>query len=62
MQDVIGKKFKRNVYGFSIWTDIVVSVFVVWEYHYREHQYCKAEIWIKGLRGQSYPISEIVFL
>lgn len=61
MKDLIGKKFKRNVYGLTEWTDTVTNVFIV-------RSFISKGIWkpligIKGTRGiWSYDLDEIVFI
>lgn len=61
MKDLIGKKFKRNVYGLTEWTDTVTNVFIV-------RSFISKGIWkpligIKGTRGiWSYNLDEIVFI
>lgn len=32
MKDLIGKKFRRNVYGLSVWEDTVQDVYVQWKW------------------------------
>lgn len=61
MEALIGKQFKRNVYGLSNWTDIVKQIFIVRSY--TKENIWKPEIKIKGEKGiRSYDISEIVFI
>lgn len=63
MEELIGMSFKRNVYGPSLWTDVVKRVWIRWyvegtlmNYHGDQ----KAEIMIEG-SVHSFPLSEVVF-
>lgn len=63
MEELIGKRFKRNVYGPSLWTDTVKKIWIRWSVegtlmNYKGDQ--KAEVMIEGSL-HSFPLSEIVF-
>ena len=60
MNDLIGKQFKRNVYGLSTWTDTVQAVWFVRELQNEEKQFTP-KFYIKGTI-HNYPVSEVVFL
>ncbi len=59
---LIGRKFKRNLYGLSEWTDTVTEAW----YHWRMLQiegklYCKPQLYIRG-KLTVYSEEEIIFL
>lgn len=61
MENLIGKQFKRNVYGLTDWIDTVENVYIIRSYITKNTW--KPVIQIKGKIGiWSYDIDEIVFV
>lgn len=58
-KDLIGLKFKRNVYGPTDWTAIVVEVLLTWSSVKNGYA---PRILVKSEKGNLYNINEIVFL
>lgn len=58
---LVGKRFKRNVYGLSIWTDTISSVSVSHEMVSLKGGTYKPRIWVKGSL-HSIPIEEVVIV
>jgi hypothetical protein len=58
--DLIGKKFSRDKYGESIWTDEIVEVFYVLSGSFKTRKF-KVEPHIRGKRTQQvYELNEII--
>jgi len=58
MDELIGCKFKRNVYGVSKWTDVIKYVSIVRECSFKVPGW-KPVIMVRG-NLHSYPIDEIL--
>ena len=57
---LIGKKFKRNVYGLSKWTQTIQKVDFIISFNNIEGGYfCKPEMMVKG-NNHWYSIDEVV--
>ena len=62
--NLIGKKFKRNKYGLSTWTDEITSLSVIRKYYYNkdmENHYWTPQIIVHGT-NTNYYIDEIVIV
>jgi len=59
MKDLIGLKFKRNVYGLTNWTSTVKETFVSWDI---VQEGFKPRIMIKSDKGIFYNIEELIFV
>lgn len=57
ISSLIGKKFKRDVYGPSLWTDTISSVW--FRSSWIESGHYKIEVMVTGSKGISYTLSEI---
>lgn len=65
MEKLIGKKFKRNVYGLSNWVSIIKEVNITKELIVNKQTktvYYAPKIWIKSEKGISYELNEIVII
>lgn len=69
MNELIGLKFKRNVYGLSLWTKTIKNVFVVWHLEHIQNiggvHTMKPEIIVESEEPSSYPfysLKEIVIV
>lgn len=60
MDELIGKKFRRNKYGVSHWSDKVVSVYLAWNFTIGS-KYKTPSFIIYGTSGIPFELSEIVF-
>jgi len=61
MIDLVGKKFKRNKYGLSKWTETVASSFVQWRYCDKTKSYSPI-FNVRGENGVVFLVTEIVFV
>lgn len=61
IDSLIGMEFKRNVYGPSLWTDVVKNIWIRWKILDREGKIQIPEIMVEGSKHQ-FPLSEIIFI
>lgn len=61
MNELVGKEFKRNVYGLSSWTDVVQSTHISWKIIDRGMKLQVPELKIVGTNHE-FSLSEIVFI
>ena len=61
IEELIGKRFRRNKYGLSIWWDTISSVSVSHELVSLKDGTFKPKIWVKGSL-HSLPIEEVVIV
>lgn len=58
---LVGKSFKRNVYGLSIWTDIITHV--GYSYNIINRTTSKVEMYVLGTKSKTrYSLNEIVIV
>jgi hypothetical protein len=62
MDELIGLKFKRNVYGPSIWVDTIIKSWITYKFSVDDPQYLRPVIMITGSKGNVYRLSEIIVL
>ncbi len=64
MNDLIGLKFKRNVYGLSKWTKTVDDCFVVWNLKFVDNLTVLTPefVLIAKENGTPYNLNEVVFI
>lgn len=63
MENLIGMQFRRNVYGLSLWTDVVEKVWVKWVASHPYDGTQKVEIMISGKSHIcAFSLSEVVFI
>jgi hypothetical protein len=64
MKELIGLPFKRNVYGPSIWTDIVKDVKIHWKIQGSLLEFNGTKIPVIMIEGSNhwFPLSELIFI
>lgn len=65
METLVGRKFKRNVYGLSSWTSTIASMDITREMVVDKKTrtaYFTPKIWIKSDKGIPYDLDEIVII
>ncbi len=65
MEELIGRKFRRNVYGLSSWTSVIKRVSITREMivdKKTKTAYFAPVIYIHNEKGNSYQINEIVIV
>lgn len=56
MRDLIGRKFKRNKYGLSTWTDTITDVWIRYNFDLKHSfEYATPQVMVRG-KMFSYPI------